>query len=344
MPINNNLKFLHIHCGDASAKPLKESSVPGDVMVWREIYIEGPVPGNLSESELMKKRAEFISSEIPGLTLSYDFVLAGTKRRYQEITEAGKYEEVILWFDSCMFDQTIMIHLIELCAKQNWSDTKLSLICVDRGLGEMPKDELVALIDVRREISLEQKELASKAWRAFISDTPEGIESIITEDCLALPFLKDAFIRHLEQFPSVHNGLSRTQEQIMQVVSSGVSDLIKVFIGVSEMEERPFMGDTSMWQRIDELAECRVPLLKLDGPGSLKSAMNSPDKIDVPALENIDRWKVSITESGKEVLAGKQDHLKLNGVDSWLGGVHLTDERQWRWDRNKRKISESASA
>ena len=40
-------KYLHIHCGDSSADSLRESSVGGDVFVWREIYIEGPAPGNL---------------------------------------------------------------------------------------------------------------------------------------------------------------------------------------------------------------------------------------------------------------------------------------------------------
>jgi hypothetical protein len=33
------------------------------------------------------------------------------------------------------------------------------------------------------------------------------------------------------------------------------------------------------------------------------------------------------------VLAGGQDHVRLNGLDRWVGGVHLTDERRmFRYD------------
>jgi hypothetical protein len=33
------------------------------------------------------------------------------------------------------------------------------------------------------------------------------------------------------------------------------------------------------------------------------------------------------------VLAGEADHVRLNGIDRWLGGVHLEgDEAAWRWD------------
>ena len=112
----DNLKFLHIHCGDASAQPLRDSSVPGDLLVWREIYIEGPVPGDLPEDDFCKVRAEYLSN-LPGMAVTYESILEGCRTRYNILVSAGKYEEVVLWFDSCMFDQTIMIHVIDLCAK-----------------------------------------------------------------------------------------------------------------------------------------------------------------------------------------------------------------------------------
>jgi len=33
------------------------------------------------------------------------------------------------------------------------------------------------------------------------------------------------------------------------------------------------------------------------------------------------------------VLAGKADHITLNGIDRWIGGVHLFGNQvPWRWD------------
>ncbi len=37
-------------------------------------------------------------------------------------------------------------------------------------------------------------------------------------------------------------------------------------------------------------------------------------------------------------LAGRTDHMALNGIDRWMGGVHLTDGR-WRWDPQKRWLA-----
>jgi hypothetical protein len=42
---------------------------------------------------------------------------------------------------------------------------------------------------------------------------------------------------------------------------------------------------------------------------------------------------VQLTPAGGEVLAGRADHLRLNGVDRWIGGTHLTGtEPSWRYD------------
>jgi len=39
------------------------------------------------------------------------------------------------------------------------------------------------------------------------------------------------------------------------------------------------------------------------------------------------------------VLAGKADHVALNGVDRWIGGVHLDGpDSRWRWDEGTEGI------
>jgi hypothetical protein len=39
------------------------------------------------------------------------------------------------------------------------------------------------------------------------------------------------------------------------------------------------------------------------------------------------------------VLAGKADHITLNGIDRWIGGVHLLRRCvRWRWDERIRAI------
>jgi hypothetical protein len=42
-----------------------------------------------------------------------------------------------------------------------------------------------------------------------------------------------------------------------------------------------------------------------------------------------------ITETGQRVLQGQADFVELNGIDLWLGGVHLRADNLWRWDNQQ---------
>jgi len=81
---------LHLNCGDISAQILRNSSVPGDVQVWMEIFIEGPAPGNVSEKEWRIARSKFISSQY-FLNSSIETILQGADNRYQKLKDAKKY-------------------------------------------------------------------------------------------------------------------------------------------------------------------------------------------------------------------------------------------------------------
>jgi hypothetical protein len=49
--------------------------------------------------------------------------------------------------------------------------------------------------------------------------------------------------------------------------------------------------------------------------------------------------RLSLTSAGRSVLAGAADHVHLNGIDRWIGGVHLAgDEAHWRWGEGTETI------
>jgi hypothetical protein len=48
-----------------------------------------------------------------------------------------------------------------------------------------------------------------------------------------------------------------------------------------------------------------------------------------------------VTAAGARVLAGETDHVELNGIDRWIGGVHLIgNDAQWRWDEGTESVVE----
>ncbi|WP_327581711.1 hypothetical protein OHA25_37860 [Nonomuraea sp. NBC_00507] len=46
-----------------------------------------------------------------------------------------------------------------------------------------------------------------------------------------------------------------------------------------------------------------------------------------------------VTDAGRHVLHGRQDHVTLNGVDRWIGGVPLAGPAvPWRWNEGTESI------
>ena len=54
---------------------------------------------------------------------------------------------------------------------------------------------------------------------------------------------------------------------------------------------------------------------------------------------------MALTDAGRRVLDGAADHVALNGIDRWIGGVHLVGrDVPWRWDEGVEAIVASAGA
>jgi len=62
----------------------------------------------------------------------------------------------------------------------------------------------------------------------------------------------------------------------------------------------------------------------------------------VPEIE-IGQYAIVHAGFALSVLNGEEDFIKLNGIDCWLGGVHLQGgDSRWRWDEQNGKLIESA--
>lgn len=116
-------------------------------------------------------------------------------------------------------------------------------------------------------------------------------------------------LRHLQQFPALRNGLSRAERQIVELAESGLHEFRELSPAAQKLEESIWMGDDTFLRYLQGLVSVRQPLLP---------SQNS---------------SFDVTAFGKLVLQGKEDHVNVNGIDRWLGGVHLHDGAPvWRWD------------
>jgi hypothetical protein len=279
---------LHVTNGDAAVSVMRAAGIEGDILPWRDVLHEGPVPAGLPLAALSDLRARFIAEAGFG---AYEDIRRDFAIRDAALLAAG---EVTLWFEHDLYDQLQLVQILDALRGRG---ARIWLVQADSYLGRISPSDLAALRPLRAAVTETQVALAARAWDAFRASEPARLQRLCEEVPGELPFLAPALRRHLEEFPAPTDGLSRTERQILAAVERGASSFAAVFAATQAMEEAIFMGDIWLGRHLDRLQAGARPLLTRD--------------------------PLALTEDGRAVLAGKLDNLALNGIDHWLGGVHL---------------------
>jgi hypothetical protein len=314
--------ILHVLNGDALRSKLEQSSVQGTLAVWADALHDGPVPQGLSDDELARLRARHFAGlmgepedRVVEMALGWNAALA----RY------GEFDEVVFWFEHDLFDQLILLRHLHWLSTIDAGTTRFSLICIGSfpgvanftGLGPLSPEQLATLPGVRRPITPVHIALGREAWPLFRAPDPMPLLGWMSGDLSPLPFLHGALLRHFEDYPATGDGLSRSERQILRAVRQGEDTFGGIFVACQRMEERIFMGDVTFAPILERLAGGRNPLL------TLHEALGDPRS---PAV------RVTLNDLGEVVLDGGADYVELNGIDRWMGGVHLSPGNLWRWD------------
>ena len=319
---------LHVSNGDATDLP--GTGIAADVVYWRDVLHEGPVPA-VGPEELRRIRAEFLLGADADDRREGLEMFAERDRRLQEHRD-GEY---VLWFEADLYDQLQIIQILSRLAELDVPAPSVTLICIGEhpgiarfgGLGELTAAQLRELprTNAAARLSPAALELAVTAWAAFRAPTPVGLGAVAASRSPELRFLSEAFDRLCREYPSTRDGLSLSERRILAAVAEGATDAGTAFVRSAAREARPFLGDSWAFARMDRLAGARVPLLVAE-----------------PAGRPVDpQTRLRLTDAGARVLAGDADHVALNGVDRWIGGVHLRgDEARWRWDEGVEALVE----
>ncbi|MBI1762663.1 MAG: DUF1835 domain-containing protein [Acidobacteria bacterium] len=320
--------MLHIHNGDSTASTLREAGFPGTHFAFREALATGPTPQGLSKDEWFAVRAKHLAGMAAQEVASIQQELLA---QAATLASANQHDEIILWFEHDLFCQIHLIYLLDHFAQHPVAPARLSLICIGafpgkpnfHGLGELTAEEMASLFDSRHEVNAMELQLAQRVWQAFCSPDPQAIITLLDEDTSALPFLRGALLQHLARFPAVRNGLSHAENTLLALIAAGSTAYMKLCPAFFNAEPAYGLGDTQIQSDLKHMAAAPPPLLQLTG------------------LAEANGWRnvtCDLTAIGQQVRAGQADFVSLNGIDQWLGGVHLTTGHLWRWDEQQTKL------
>ena len=326
-PLDWMPEALDISNGDATDVP--GTGLARRVVYWRDVLHEGPVP-EVAQAELRRIRVEYLLTGYEGLERA-EAMRQFTER--DQALDANRDGEYVLWFEADLYDQLQIAEILARLAGLGVPAERITLICIGEhagiarfgGLGELTAGQLreLPLTNACARLTPAALELATRAWAAFRAPTPEGLGAIAAARLGELRFLGEAFDRLSREYPAARDGLSLTERRVLAAVADGAPDAGTAFVRAGSRETRPYMGDTTCFGRMDRMAEGPHPLLRLDPPGRPVERTTG----------------VRLTGAGARVLAGEADQIALNGIDRWIGGVHLQGHHvPWRWDDGTESI------
>lgn len=323
------MKSLIITNGDSAAERMREARINGEIFCWRDILHEGPVPMTETMEELSAIRVDYLTEGGWG---DPEEIAQSFAERHELLARLAKYVDITLWFEHDLYDQLQLLQILDFLSRKPELHSRISLIQAGNFIGKETPFRLKRHLKLKRSVSDLQYALAESAWAAFRGATPNHWVALLHYDTSALPFLRPAILRHMEEFPAPVNGLTRTENFILEMIYTGHVTPVAIFHEFGEDEEAAFMGDWSFWRILDALAEGAAPFITGFAVRGFSPAFD--DETRKAYLNS----ELKLTGLGMTTLQGKKDAIEFRRLDRWMGGTHLTNKNCWRWDADNRKL------
>ncbi len=234
---SENRQLVHIRCGHDILDALRQT-LPGTPIAWVDPLSEGP-----PRYTGLAARAEFLQLSY-GAQGSTESLAAQDRQLESLVAETQPNTQIVLWFEHDLFDQVILLYLLNWLSERGFArpESGVRLVQIDRhesvgapeqfrGLGQLAPEDLAALYhDAARSLSEADWHRARAAWQAWNAPAPHAIMELMRfpdasdNGRSALPFLRQAFARHLAEFPTLLGGLSRTESIILERLAQAARD------------------------------------------------------------------------------------------------------------------------
>jgi hypothetical protein len=309
------MRTLHIADGDSTAGTLKISGLAEDgaILSWRDALYSGPVPAHLTLGALSRIRSKYLTGGKRGTVFHKRDAILKTYR---------DYDEVVVWFGArCPLCVLSLAQVLSCFAEEDGPPTRLTW--VSKHGGELNPLEMVQVFNKRRLVTSTQTDRLDALWRAFRSPSPNELSKLHAKRRSPVPGTFNIADWLLREYPSNRDGLSRLQRLLLLKLKSISRTAVSRIVG--SILTRESVGDLFLFDLLERCFEVRNPLIRIESGKGKRLTYRS---------------EISLTETGNRVLNRSADHVAMNGIDRWIGGVHLKGRSpQWRWDDRHKTIT-----
>jgi hypothetical protein len=321
-------RVLHIRCGDDIRDKIAEAGLAGDYLSFADPAWLGPPP---AFNAWLSGRAALIA-ERTGVPRRK--VRAELGEAYWRLARAPvDYRHIVLWFEHDLYDQAALVRVLANFAQRKVLP-RIELVSIDRfrgirrfiGLGQLSTQQLASLWPRRKRVNRRQLALGTRAWAALRAQTPEPLEALLASDSRALPFLKPALRRHLQELPWTTDGLSLTEREVLASLAKGSMTASELFADTQmKRDPLPFMGDLFFWSVVRDLVDAPRPPVAVS---TATRRMAWPRRV------------LRLTSTGRALLDGKLDWQAQQPLVRWVGGIPAgPGAPDWRWNPRSRRTT-----
>ncbi len=298
------MKTLHVLNGDSTAYSFRQTTLPGEVLVWREMLSEGQMPATDDFAPFWQQRGDFLAEHYGLDRAEYEQDVVNEAQR---LLNFRAFDEITLWFEFDLFCQINLLYLLNFFANQDLGQTRLTLVSPGshpqhpnfKGMGELSPTQLAALWPERLTLTTHDLEIGREAWRAYRADSPEALRALVGQgDFGQLIHLKTALLAHLSRFPAPTDGLGFIEKFWLKNLESAPSANGPLLTRFWDENPQFGLGDLQLLRTLDDLK----------GAGLIH-----------------ENGQLSLTERGRAVLDGRETYRNFVPRPRWLGGVELPD-------------------
>lgn len=275
----------------------------------------GPAPQTASLDDWRAIRETFLRGiylERPEFSFE-EFVIDGLLMNAARFKQDG---DVVVWIGLGLQDQLLLAWVAFLFDRLNADPSKLYVVQFEElrpgqrilTVGELSPENIREKHPAPRQLDPHEAAELRQVWKVYTSSDPADLASYVRGRS-SMPHVQQAISHLVNRYPDIRSGLSECDERLLQYTNEKgpvAARIVGNTMGYNDSLDG--LEDSYLFYRLVRMANMKTPLVSLTDTRSMRSC------------------EVMLTEFGKRVLGGQASNFRENGLDDWIGGVHLSND------------------
>ena len=223
---------------------------------------------------------------------------------------------IAVWAGVGLPDQLLLAWVVFLFDRLDLGLSKLAIVQFEKlgsrwdvlSIGELSPEDIHNYQPAPRQLDPEEAEELRRLWKVYTSDDPAALSRYVAGSSPLL-IAQRAVSELIYRYPDIRSGLGVWDECLLRHTLDKGPAAMRVIGHTLASRSLDWEGDMHLFHRLLGMAAGRSPLISLTG-----------------SRKTMRGCEVTLTSFGQDVLAGNANTVHENGIDDWIGGVHLSAE------------------